>query len=92
MGGNNDWRLTNQEKFLKGSILVRKRYVKPREDWDHDHCVFCWAKFMEDERSDALNEGYVTSDGRHWICLTCFHDFHESFEWKVELRRQEEHQ
>lgn len=78
----NDSRLTNQMKFLKGASLSLKQYVKYGEGWDHDHCEFCWAKFME-APNDALHEGYATPDNYRWICIECFEDFKEMFEWKV---------
>jgi hypothetical protein len=42
-----DWRITNQEKHLRGAVLTFRRYRQPRPDWDHEHCAFCFAKFME---------------------------------------------
>lgn len=79
----NDWRLTGQEKYLKGVTLYRKRYVAPRPDWDHDHCEFCWAKFMVEDYPDVFHEGYSTLDEYRWICKGCFDDFKEMFEWRV---------
>jgi hypothetical protein len=76
-----DWRLTGQERHLKGAALRHERYARPREDWDHDHCEFCWEKFSDDEGIEALREGYVTADDRRWICPTCFSDFSVMFEW-----------
>ena len=76
-----DWRLQGQEKFLMGVTLSRKKYVKYRDDWEHDHCEFCGKKFSERE-SDA-NEGYVTADGYHWVCTDCFEDFQKLFRWET---------
>ena len=42
-----DWRLFNQEEYLKGKDLVFKKYTKYRNDWDHDHCEFCKETFSE---------------------------------------------
>jgi hypothetical protein len=75
-----DWRLQGQDKYLTGVSLSRKAYRKPSDDWDHDHCEFCWAKFSESEGD--LNEGYVTEDGYRWICPRCFNDFKEQFQWR----------
>ena len=77
----NDWRLQGQEKYLKGLPLVKKRYEKYRDGWDHDHCEFCWRKFSE--RAEDLNVGYATDDNYHWICEQCFIDFNNMFQWKV---------
>lgn len=57
-----DWRLQGQEKYLKGVELrwqVYRRYPE-KPDWDHDHCEFCWAKFMVEDYPDVLHEGYST--------------------------------
>lgn len=67
-----DWRLTNQAQYLTGASLVRKPYRAYGETWEHDHCAFCWAKFMNPGHSEAqrafiaedleiLTEGYATT-------------------------------
>ncbi len=72
MDADGDWRLRGQEDFLLGAELVLKRYRAYREDWEHDHCAFCWAKFMDPdfspehkrwvgEHPDVLTEGYATT-------------------------------
>jgi len=48
---NEDWRLRGQEDYLRGATLVRKRYKAWSEDWEHDHCEFCWTKFMDPDFS-----------------------------------------
>jgi hypothetical protein len=78
-----DWRLTGQELYLLGKTLVRKTYVPPRCDWDHDHCVFCWAKFMQNGEASTYQDGYATEDNQYWICPPCFADFKDKFEWTV---------
>jgi hypothetical protein len=77
-----DWRLTNQEQYLRGVTLYRRRYTSHRPGWDHDHCSFCWAKFSE-SLPDAFREGWTTSDGYYWICDQCFQDFRDRFEWTL---------
>ena len=77
-----DWRLQGQEKYLQNAELALEKYKKYREDWDHDHCEFCSAKFSEDI-PDTFNEGYTTLDNYRWICENCFNDFKEKFNWKV---------
>jgi hypothetical protein len=79
----NDWRLTNQERYLRGLTFSWKKYTRYSESWDHDHCEFCLAKFMENEGTDILTEGYTTSDNYRWICKTCFDDFKDMFQFKV---------
>jgi hypothetical protein len=68
MAEKDDWRLTGQGRFLGGAVVRFAAYVRAREDWDHDHCAFCWAKFMEAGAGEGLHEGYVTEDGYYWIC------------------------
>jgi hypothetical protein len=69
-----DWRLRGQEDYLQGATLVRKRYKAWSDDWEHDHCEFCWTKFMDpdfspehrkfiDKNPEVLTEGYAV-DGR----------------------------
>lgn len=81
MTEKDDWRLTGQEEFLRGASLYHRIWEPPSPQWDHDHCLFCWAKFSE--LDGTLREGYVTQDDRHWICPECFHDFKTMFGWTV---------
>jgi hypothetical protein len=80
-----DWRLRGQEKYLKGVTLVRRRYRKYAKSpsWDHDHCAFCWAKFMVEDYPNVLHQGYATADDYHWICEQCFEDFKDMFRWNA---------
>ena len=62
-----------QERDLpRGTVLTRKRYRVYRDTWEHDHCVFCSAKFMDPDFSgehrqfirqhpEVLTEGYATT-------------------------------
>jgi hypothetical protein len=83
MRAANDWRLTNQERYLKGVTLVWHPYAPARRKNDHDHCEFCWAKFMQTAQPETLQEGYSTPDRERWICKGCFDDFVDLFSWKV---------
>ncbi|MDE7400241.1 MAG: hypothetical protein K2N06_12045 [Oscillospiraceae bacterium] len=80
-----DWRINGQEEFLMNKTLVREYYTKG----GHEHCVFCWQKFMrESERPfypdvDFVSKGYITLDGKYWICEKCCDDFKERFNWKI---------
>jgi hypothetical protein len=51
-----DWRLQGQERYLAGTELVWRAYRQNSDNlnWDHDHCAFCWAKFMVDDRMADL--------------------------------------
>ncbi len=80
-----DWRLQGQERYLKGVKLVRRpyrRYAK-NPDWDHDHCAFCRATFIVEDRPGALHEGYATTNDYYWICPQCYEDFKDEFGWVV---------
>ena len=79
----NDWRLQGQEKYLKGVTLYLKKYITSGNAWDHDHCEFCWAKFMVEDYPRVLHIGYATMDEYHWVCEACFKDFEEMFGWPV---------
>ena len=80
-----DWRLTNQEEYLQGATLYFRNYTKMSEAWDHDHCAFCYSKFMVEDLPDVLHKGYCTEDQYHWICRNCFEDFKDKFQWEVVL-------
>lgn len=81
-----DWRLENVDR-LKGLALRRQKYTRWSDDWDHDHCAGCWAKFMESGGPDTLQEGYATCEDYRfgaryeWICPKCFSDLKTEMEW-----------
>jgi hypothetical protein len=85
MADDTDWRLRGQENYLAGAKLVHRAYRQyaANRQWDHDHCAFCWAKFMVGDSLDMLHEGYATEDDYHWICESCFEDFREQFKWTL---------
>ena len=85
MTADDDWRLQGQERYLAGRELQRRRWTTDGDDWDHDHCEFCWTKFgPEGAEFTELTEGFVTTDDQyHWICPTCFDDFSARFAWTV---------
>jgi hypothetical protein len=78
-----DWRLTDQEGYLKDAELTWRRYRARSDTWEHEHCAFCWAKFMDPEYSDGhrrfiedhpevLTAGYTT---------TTAHERGEGYNW-----------
>jgi hypothetical protein len=73
----NDWRLTNQENYLKNKELYHRNYKKTGS-FDHDHCSFCFTNFKSNEQV-----GYCTTNYYHWICEECYKDFKNSFNWRV---------
>ena len=73
---DDDWRLQGQESFLSNVTLIWRPWHRSRQDWDHDHCCFCWSKFTDrEDATDALREGYTTEDEYHWVCGICARDF-----------------
>jgi hypothetical protein len=85
-----DSRLSGQEKYLLGVKLFWKRYTRYSDQWDHDHCSFCNAKFMVEDLPDVLHVGYTSEDRYHWICESCFHDFKDRFQWEVVKPEEDE--
>lgn len=61
----------------------------PSEDWDHDHCVVCWAKFAEYDAPDIEHEGFTTCDDYefgpryHRVCEECFADLKDEMGWSL---------
>jgi hypothetical protein len=80
-----DWRITNQDAYLRNRTLRWTVWRAPRVEWDHDHCEFCWAEISDRPVDDhtKYNEAWVTEDGKNWIRQPCFVDFRERFGWKV---------
>jgi hypothetical protein len=80
------WRIDNA-KQLKGLQLQPQRYAKWSENWDHDHCTACWAKFAEFEGADIQHEGYATCEDYpkgaryEWVCKSCFDDLKVEMQW-----------
>src|SRR5262245_40021772 len=59
-----DWRLSwGKEGRLRGAVFAWEEYSAPSEAWDHDHCAFCWQKFMEEDHPGVERFGYVTQRG-----------------------------
>jgi hypothetical protein len=83
-----DWRLQGQDRYLMNARLMLSEY-KGSSCWDHDHCVFCFAKFSDSK--EDLHYGYCTFDRHHWICEDCFEDFKDMFKWRYDrTERQNE--
>ena len=87
MQESNDLRLTNH-RYLNERVFTRKKYQSANIDNDHDHCEFCFTKFMQGNIQNTLQEGYTTSDGYYWICSSCYDDFKDIFKWKLKKFNQ----
>jgi hypothetical protein len=81
-----DWRIHGQDRYLLGAVLHFSVYRAPRKGWDHDHCAFCWAKFMEAQWPETLQAGYTTDDVFHWVRPQCFDDFQSRFQFTIRPR------
>lgn len=76
-----DWRITNQDKYLKDAVLQWLSYASRTTMTDHDHCEFCMDKFSDNEGD--LDAGYCTLDCYYWICDECYKDFCGLFGWRL---------
>ena len=84
MPTDNEWRLTNQLSYMRAATLTWRVYEPPSESWDHDHCEFCFVKFLPPPVPEGTESaGYVTLDGGRWVCKRCYDDFQFLFEWCV---------
>ena len=70
-------------RFVRGAVLYARNYQRICETGDHDHCVSCWDKFMEEDLPDVLHCGFATQDERHWVCQECFEKFKDAMERKL---------
>ena len=86
-----DWRLLTgsvirNEDAFKNIPLYYIPFQPFSEAWDHEHCIFCSAKFYLHE--ECLQEGYCTqpqnSRDADWICPECYEDFKEMFGWTLQ--------
>ena len=83
----NDWRLTNQENYLKNEVFMLSQYTPQKKNNDHDHCEFCLSKFSTDD--NGLHFGYCTLNKYRWICPKCFEDFKEMFNFELVTNEEE---
>ena len=76
-----DWRLTGQDAYMR-KVNLRKiansELRKKDETW-HEHCEFCMCKITKDFSDDC----YSTEDEYRWVCLKCYSDFKEIFDWRT---------
>ena len=82
------WRIDNASR-LRGLRLQFRRYTRWSENWDHDHCAACRAKFAECDGPDIQHEGFATCDDYskgtlyEWVCRTCFDDLRDNMRWSA---------
>ena len=61
------------------TIIQRSKKTYETEQNDHEHCCFCCEKIDKENP-----EAYCTTDLNDWICLQCYEDFKEQFQWQIE--------
>ncbi len=84
-----DWRLMNAE-HLRSLSFELKPYQRWSENWDHDHCAACFAKFAQtDVSEDALHVGWAAGEDHphgaadDWICEDCFSELSVVPGWRI---------
>ena len=97
MVDKDDWRLVagsicGQEEKYKNIPVYHIPFKPLSEQWDHEHCIFCWDKFYL--HPECLQEGYCTRAENcreaDWICPTCYEDFKDIFGWQLQKPTQTE--
>ena len=51
-----DGRRRGQEEYLRGARLTWRRYQAMSAQWEHEHCDFCWATFLDANYSPKHGE------------------------------------
>lgn len=74
-------RMTVYQPFMMNVRLKRGEFAATADN-DHEHCVMCGAKFSE--KTEEMHCGYVTVDGRHWVCEECLCEYRAAYDWTVE--------
>jgi hypothetical protein len=77
-----DWRI-DLARHTKGELLYRRKYTRRSEQWDHDHCEACTAKFMESGTHRNAYRGLATADNYRWVCVDCFRDLKDKMGWTL---------
>lgn len=79
-----DWRLRGQEEYLMHKTFAFETYSETQNS-KHEHCEFCWHKFMENCEGveDCSEAGYCTLDHKYWVCEECYEDFKNNFKWII---------
>lgn len=75
MAEKNDWRIQDQDSYLKGKTFYFHKYEPIGYHWDHEHCAFCWKKIG----TGGIKEAYSTLDDSRWVCEECFVDLKKLF-------------
>jgi hypothetical protein len=60
-----DWRRIGQEDRLAGLAFAWKNYQAYSGNWDHDHCEFCFKKFLDPGYADWMREALTEPSEQH---------------------------
>jgi hypothetical protein len=81
---DDDWRVTNHGEYLQGATFVRKPYRVWSAEWEHDHCEFCHAKFIDPAFSEAhaaLASGDDTAQTEGYAALGTGPEGEDDYHW-----------
>lgn len=59
-----DWS-RGQDEYLAGVEFTWRRYQALRADWEHEHCEFCWHKFLDPGYSEIHKRVLEDQPDRH---------------------------
>ena len=62
---DDDWRRTGQEEWLSGLRLTWKRYQAYSGNWEHEHCEFCWKKFLDEHYAQWMHDALASQSPEH---------------------------
>jgi hypothetical protein len=60
-----DWQRMGQEATLQGATLTWKNYQALTAEWEHEHCAFCFRKFLDPAYSDAHRQVLKDQPDKH---------------------------
>src|SRR5882757_1219191 len=60
-----DRRRRGQEDTLQGATLTWKNYQVLTAEWEHEHCAFCFRKFLDPAYSDWSRQALKKEPGKH---------------------------
>ena len=60
-----DWRRMRQEDYLTGLAFTLTDYKVYSANWDHDHCEFCFKKFLDPSYADWMRDALAKPSDDH---------------------------
>jgi len=77
------WRLTGMEDFLNNECFKYQNFADEYEDTEHEHCIFCGAKFSSNKEDLQWGYSSTTRNGYWWVCPECFNALKDVKGWTV---------